>query len=48
MQSLRRDFVRLPTFPQLEPEERQQQEAAMFTKWEDYSWGLLQGLWETH
>jgi hypothetical protein len=47
MQSLRRDFVRLPAFPQLEPEERgQQEDAAMFKKWEDYSWGLLQGLWD--
>jgi hypothetical protein len=46
MQSLRRDFVRLPAFPQLEPEERkQQEEAAMYEKWEDYSWGRFQGLW---
>jgi hypothetical protein len=47
MQSLRRDFIRLPPFPQLEPYERsQQEEAAMLKKWEDYSWGLLQGLLE--
>jgi hypothetical protein len=45
VEAYRRGFVHLPQPAHLRADDRGQQElAAMRRKWEDYSWGLLQGL----
>ncbi len=45
VEAYRRGFTRLPQPAHLRADDRGQQErAAMLRKWEDYSWGLLQGL----
>ncbi len=47
VEAYRRSFIQLPVPPRLEKYDRAQQEqAVMLQKWEDYSWGLLQGLME--
>ena len=47
VEAYRHGFIRLPVPPHLrEYHRRQQEEAAMLYKWENYSWGLLQGLME--
>jgi hypothetical protein len=47
VEAYRRSFIHLPTPPLLQEYDRSQQErAAMGQKWENYSWGLLQGLME--
>jgi hypothetical protein len=47
VEAYRRSFIQLPRPPLLEKYDRgQQEEAALRQKWENYSWGLLQGLME--
>lgn len=47
VEAYRRSFVQLPQPPLLRTyDRRQQEEAALLQKWENYSWGLLQGLME--
>ncbi len=47
LEAYRRSFIHLPRPPLLEKYDRSQQEnAALGRKWENYSWGLLQGLME--
>ncbi len=47
VEAYRRGFIQLPKPARLAAYDRDQQEqAAMLKKWEDYSWGLLQGLME--
>jgi hypothetical protein len=47
VEAYRRSMVHLPRPPHLEKHDRGQQErAAMYRKWENYSWGLLQGMME--
>jgi hypothetical protein len=47
VEAYRRSFIHLPRPPLLEKYDRgQQEQAAMRQKWENYSWGLLQGLME--
>jgi hypothetical protein len=45
VEAYRRSFIQLPRPPHLEKYDRAQQETAvMMQKWDNYSWGLLQGL----
>lgn len=47
VQAYRRAFIQLPLPPLLQEYGRgQQEQAAMLQKWDNYSWGLLQGLME--
>lgn len=47
VEAYRRSFIQLPQPAHLREDDRGQQErAAMLRKWENYSWGLLQGLME--